>query len=73
MVASSVWYEQAAALADEVVLHVDDDQRGPCRVDADVRLDLVLGDLDQAAHAASGPEGSSLLVAGCPTRRTRLA
>ena len=65
--------EQAAAIADEVILHVNHDQRRPCRVDADVRLNLVLGHLDQAAHAAMGPERSSLLVAGCPTRATRLA
>jgi hypothetical protein len=38
---------------DEVVLHVDNDERGPGRVDANFREDLVLGDLDQAVHAAS--------------------
>ena len=65
--------EQSAALADKVVLHVDDDQCGPGGVDADVRVDLVLGNLDQAAHAASGPERSPSLVARCPARRTRLA
>ena len=33
-----------------------DDERGLGGVDADTRLDRILGDLDQAAHAASGPE-----------------
>ena len=38
--------EQAAALVDEVVLHVDDDECGPGGVDADLLTDLVLGDVD---------------------------
>src|SRR6202042_574928 len=48
--------EQAATPVNAVVLHVDYDQRGPGRVDADVRLDFVLGDVDQAVHAVSASE-----------------
>src|SRR4051794_9273274 len=46
---------QAAAVADEVVLHVDDDQRRPRGIDANRVLDLVLGDLDRSAHACQCP------------------
>ena len=38
--------EQAPPLLDEVVLHVDDHQRRPRRVDADLVLNGVVGDLD---------------------------
>jgi len=39
-------YKQAASLIDEVLLHVDDDQRRPRRIDADLVLDHVLADFN---------------------------
>ena len=42
--------EQAAAPANEVVLHVDDKERGPCRVEAYLFFEVVLRHLDRAVH-----------------------
>src|SRR4029077_9643239 len=53
-----IWHEQTAALADEVVLHVDDDERGAGGVDPNLHVDLVLGDFDHAVPAASALDGS---------------
>src|SRR6476646_10298327 len=63
--------EQAAALAHEVVLHVDDDERGASGVDADILLDRIHGKLDRPVHAASGPERSASIAVTRPTRRTK--
>src|SRR6476661_4367308 len=48
-----VRHEQTAALVHEVVLHVNDDERGTGGVDPKLNLDLVLGNFDQAVHVAS--------------------
>ena len=45
--------EQAASALDEVVLHVDHDQRGSRRVNADLVLDGVLGDFELHDEASN--------------------
>jgi hypothetical protein len=45
-----VGHAQAAARTDEVILHIDHDQCGPCGSDADLLVQVVLRDFDHAAH-----------------------
>jgi hypothetical protein len=50
---TSVSMPQAAARTDEVVLHINHDQRGPCGIDADLLVQVVLREFDHAAHPGS--------------------
>jgi len=48
-----VGHEQRAALADEVVLHVDDDQRGGARIEHDPVVDREVRNGDGLGHGVT--------------------
>jgi hypothetical protein len=68
-----VWHEQAPALLREVVLHVERDEPGSRRTEADLVLDGVPRNRNRVAHAAIPAKALGSLAARRPTRRTKLA